>query len=182
MADITDIRISFATEQQAIAAEKIAKTMIKLIYARDEKEPPAWASDVKHCETLYEAYTRCGELTASYDPVKNCAYCAILRVHSDGKELFVDRCGDIVRGFQLQDKFAFFPQLCAACALQFPALSFAAHCSYEMTVSALEEFTDIRFDGGLFCTEYRCILEDEEGAPYLEAFSLAPNGLLQKRN
>lgn len=180
MADITDIQIAFATEEQAVAAEEIARTMIKLVYALDEKVPPAWAADVKRCETLTDAYLRYGAATEDYDPVRNCAYCAILRVHREGKELFVDRCGDLVRGFQLQDRFAFFPQLCAACALQFPDLSFEAHCRYEMTVSSLEEFHDVRYDGAVFRTEYRYTLEDDEGAPDRETFALAPNGLLQK--
>ena len=180
MADITDIQIAFGTEEQAIKAEEIARTMIKLVYAIDEKDPPAWAADVRRCETLAEAYLRYGAAAEDYDPVRNFAYCAILRVHREGKELMIDRCGDLVRGFQLQGCFAFFPQLCAACALRFPDLSFEAHCRYEMTVSALEEFHDVRYDGAVFRTEYRCILEDDEGAPDRETFSLAPNGLLQK--
>lgn len=150
MADITNIRITFQKEAQAAAAAEIARTMIKISYAIDEKDRPVWADKAARCETLTQAYLVFDEQTASYDPTVNCPYCAVQRVRQEGRELFIDRCGDVVRGFLLTDGNALFPQLCAACALHDPGSSFDAVCRYEMTVSGYVYLTEAHYDGKLF--------------------------------
>ena len=180
MADITDIRFALSTEEQAAAAEEIAKMLIKISYAKDEKEPPAWAADAGRCASLAEAYFRYGDRTESYDPTMNCSYCAILRVHREGKMLLIDRCGDIVRGFIFSGKNEFFPQLCAAIALRFPGLPFTADCRYEMTVSDVITYDNVTYDGERFVDETRYEEEDEPKGPWRDVYVLEPNGLLQR--
>ena len=180
MADITDIRFVFSTEEQAAAAERIAKDMIRIDYAVREKEPPAWAADAKACETLAAAAFAFAGHAAAYDPTVNCPYCAILRVHREGKELFLDRCGDMVRGFIFVGKNEFFPQLCAAVALRFPGLPFTADCRYEMTVSDVITYDNVTYDGKRFVDETMYEEEGEPKGPWRDVYVLEPNGLLQR--
>lgn len=184
MADITDIRIGFEREEHAAAAAEIARTMIKIRYAIDEKTRPAWADEAARCKTLTQAYLACGDRTASYDPAENCPYCAIRRVRQEGRELFIDRCGDLVRGFQMTDKGAFFPQFCAACALCDPGSPFSAECRYEMTVSGYVYLTVIRYDGRLFRTEEKYADDEcDEGEWTCDVpgtYAVEPDGMLKE--
>ena len=180
MADITDIRFVFSTEEQAVAAERIAKDMIRIDYAIREKEPPAWAADAKASETLAEAAFAFAGHAAAYDPTVNCPYCAILRVHREGTALMIDRCGDMVRGFSMDSKRCLFPQLCAAIALRFPGLPFTADCRYEMTVSDVITYDNVTYDGERFVDETRYEEEDEPKGPWRDVYVLEPNGLLQR--
>ena len=160
MADITDIRIEFEREEQALEAAEIAKGMIKLFYAIREKDRPAWADEAARIKTYTQAYAELRDRMTAYDPTETCSYCAVKRVRQEGKTLFIHRCGDVVRGFLLTDGNALFPQLCAACALRDPGSPFEGECRYEMTVSAAVNQTEIRYDGKLLCT--REMYADEE--------------------
>ena len=183
MADITDIRITFQKEEQAAAAEEIARTMIKISYAIDEKDRPVWADEAARAETLTQAYLAFGEQTASYDPTVNCPYCSVQRVRQEGKELFIDRCGDLVRGFLITDKNGLFPQLCAACALRDPDSPFDAACQYEMTVSGYVYLTELHWDGRLFHARERYADDECEEGEWTDdstgTYSLEPNGALK---
>ncbi|MBQ1632428.1 MAG: hypothetical protein II049_06360 [Clostridia bacterium] len=150
MADITDIRFTFQTEEQAAYAFRTAKTMIKLSYAINEQPRSAWTEDAARIRTLSEVCDLFGEQAADYEPAETHPYCAVKRVRQEGRELFIDRCGDVVRGFLLTDGNALFPQLCAACALHDPGSSFDAVCRYEMTVSGYVYLTEAHYDGKLF--------------------------------
>lgn len=183
MADITNIRIAFQKEEQAAAAAEIARTMIKISYAIDEKDRPVWADEAARAETLTQAYLAFGEQTASYDPTVNCPYCSVQRVRQEGKELFIDRCGDMVRGFLITDKNGLFPQLCAACALRDPNSPFYAACQYEMTVSGYVYLTELHWDGRLFhAREWYADDECEEGEwtdDSTGTYTVRPNGALK---
>lgn len=184
MADITDIRIGFESEEQAAAAAEIAKGMIKLFYATREKDRPAWADEVKRIKTYSQAYAVLRDRMTAYDPTETCPYCAIKRVRQEGKELFIDRCGDVVRAFQLTDGNGLFPQLCAACALLFPGSPFEGSCRYEMTVSASVNQTEIRYDGKLFHTGELYADEDcEDGEWKFDirgTYAVEPDGTLRE--
>ena len=184
MADITDIRISFANEEQTAAAAEIAKGMIKLFYATREKDRPAWADEAARFPTYTQAYAALGEQLAAYDPTEACPYCAVKRVRQEGKALFIDSCGDVVRGFLLTDGNGLFPQLCAACALRDPGSPFEGECRYEMTVSASVNQTEIRYDGKLLCTrELYADDECEDGEWKFDSrgtYAVDPDGTLRE--
>ena len=184
MADITDIRITFEREEQASAAAEIAKGMIKLFYAAREKNRPAWAEEAARIRTYAQAYAVLGGRMGAYDPTETCSYCAIKRVRQEGRELFIDRCGDVVRGFLLTDGNGLFPQLCAASALLFPGSPFEGECRYEMTVSASVNLTEIRYDGKLLRTrELYADDECEDGEWKFDTrgtYAVEPDGTLKE--
>lgn len=180
MADITDIQISFAAEEQAAEAERIAKGMIRLDCAADAPNPPEWAGEVKACASLSEAYDRFQTQAEAYDPLPDFPYCCMQRVHHSGSELFIDRCGDMVRAFLLTDRRAFLPQLCATLARRFPGAHFTAFCRYEMTVSDVVTETVLHCDGTRFQVREQCIIEDEPDAESHETYALAPDGTLKR--
>ena len=184
MADITDIKIEFERGEQAVAAADIAKAMIRLFYATRGKDRPAWADEAARLGTFVRAYVVLGDRIASYDPTAAHPYCAVNRVRREGSTLFIDRCGDVVRGFLLTDGNGLFPQLCAACALLFPGSPFYASCRYEMTVSAAVNLTEIRYDGKLFHTGERYADDEcEDGEWVSEAFgtyAVDPDGTLRE--
>lgn len=180
MADISDIQISFASEEQAEEAERIAKGMIRLDCAADAPNPPDWAKEAKACASLSEAYDRFRTQADAYDPLADFPYCCVQRVHHKDTELFIDRCGDLVRAFLLTGRRAFFPQLCATLARRFPTAHFSAFCRYEMTVSAVVTETVLHYDGARFHAREQCIIEDEPDVESHETYALAPDGTLQR--
>ena len=184
MADITDIRIEFEREEQATEAAEIAKGMIKLFYATREKDKPAWAEEAVRIQMYTQAYAVLRDRMTAYDPTESCPYCAIKRVRQEGKVLFIDSCGDVVRGFLLTDGNGLFPQLCAACALLFPGSSFEGVCRYEMTVSASVNQTEIRYDGKLLHTRELYADEDcEDGEWKFDirgTYAVEPDGTLRE--
>ena len=186
MADITNIRFTFQREEQAAAAAEIARTMIKISCAIDEKDHPAWADEAARAETLTQAYLALGGQTASYDPTVNYPYCSIQRVRQEGRELFIDRCGDLVRGFLITSKRGLFPQLCAACALHDPDSLFDAVCQYEMTVSGYVCLTEMHFDGRQFRAAERyaddACDEGEWAGESTGTYAVDPDGTLRKRS
>lgn len=145
MADISEIRFSFESEEAALCALRAAEILIKLVYAPADLP---WVEEARSL-TLAQRYFKYGELAAPLDPVKDNPYCCLQRLRLDGTELVIERSSDISRSIAFGYKTNFFSQLCFICALLCPGSRFTARSSYEMTVSAYDELTLVEYDGAL---------------------------------
>lgn len=145
MADISDIRFSFESEEAAICALRAAEILIKLVYAPSGLP---WIEEARK-KPLAQQYFEYGELALPLDPMKDNPYCCLQRLRRDGTELLIERSSDISRSINFGYKNNFFSQLCFTCALLSPASRFTARTRYEMTVTDCVELTLVEYDGAV---------------------------------
>lgn len=182
MADITDIRLGLPSGEAAARAERIAKDLLRLDYALSAQDKPAWLPEDLRGMTLSRAYSLYGERASAYDPTIEHPHCALSRIHHEGAALFIDRCGDLVRGFLMTSGKAFFPQLCVTLSQALPQTPFTAFCRYEMTVTGGVTLSVLNFDGKIFRAKEMYVEWPKEEDDWSDAdvsdYAVGPDGAL----
>lgn len=152
-----EIYMRFAKEKHARWAYHVAEDMIKLIYAPEELP---WVREADQCASLSEQYLKYRKDIEELDlhPERRIRHlksdlCALDWLERRRTVLAIDRCADISRCDSFEDAFDFFPQLCFACALRFPQVSFTASHRYEMTVSGSIRCVRAVYDGAVIRVE-----------------------------
>ena len=141
-----EVHLYFTRERHARWAKHVAEDLLKLLYAPADL---SWVQEADRVTPLCLRYLLFREEAAKLDPREDHRYCALNDLFRNRTEVVIGRCADLAGWTGVNDPEELFPQLCYACALQYPHVPFTGLYRYEMTVSGAVQLIRMRYDGRL---------------------------------
>ena len=144
MGSDAEVHLYFTRERHARWAKHVAEDMLKLLYAPADLP---WVQEADEVSPLCLRYLLFREEAAKLDLREDSRCYALSELFRKRTEVVIEDCADLAGWTRAKDPEGLFPQLCYACALQYPHVPFTGLYRYEMTVSGAIQLMRTQYDG-----------------------------------
>ena len=144
MGSTAEIHLYFTRERHARWAKHVTEDMLKLLYAPAELP---WVQEADEVTPMCLRYLLFRDEAAKLDLREECRCYALNELSRKQTEVIIGSCADLAGWTNVNGSEELFPQLCYACALQYPHVPFTGLFRYEMTVSGAIQLLRVQYDG-----------------------------------